>query len=137
MLYRMRTALQEEEKYCADLLRLVHEQQESVVDRSAEAMRTLAHQIDAAREMLWAARQRRLTAQQELANNLATEATITSIAPQLPEDVRLDVRNTVERINGHMAKIRKMVRQNHRLIETSMKLNEKLIGQVRRQQSCN
>ena len=125
-------ALREEMTQYGELLALMQEQQELIINRSANELLINLHDVNQQVEKIATHREHRETARRALVQSVGgTEVTtFKQMTALLPEEYQPLLNALVEAINQLLQRIQQWVRQNHLLLKRSLDLMSKIMHTI-------
>ena len=123
------TALREELTQYGEVLALMQEQQELIINRSANDLLLNLNAVNEQMERVAAARQQREIYSQKLVASLGgkDETTFREMTKMLPIEVQPLLDALVQEINQLLQNIQKWLRQNHMLLQRSLDLMQTIM----------
>ena len=125
-------ALREEMTQYGELLALMQEQQELIINRSANELLINLHDVNQQVEKIATHRERREAARRALVQSVGgtEDTTFKQMTALLPEEYQPLLNALVEEINQLLQRIQQWVRQNHLLLKRSLDLMQKIMHSV-------
>jgi len=125
-------ALREELTQYGELLALMQEQQELIINRSANELLINLHDVNQQVEKIATHREARETARRTLVQAIGgtEDTTFKQMTALLPEEYQPLLDALVEEINQMLQNIQKWVRQNHLLLKRSLDLMQKIMHTI-------
>jgi flagellar biosynthesis/type III secretory pathway chaperone len=125
-------ALREELKTYGGILALLDQQQDSVMNRSADGVIGAAQQIQVQMQEVEIARNHRESWRSAAARalGLAHDATFQELLPKLPADYRPLVQALVDENNHLLVRVQQRTRQNHLLLRRSVELMQTFLSSL-------
>ena len=123
------TALREELTQYGEVLALMQEQQELIINRSANDLLLNLNAVNEQMERVAATRQQRELFRQQLVTSLGgtDETTFREMTAMLPAEVQPLLDALVQEINQLLQNIQKWLRQNHMLLQRSLDLMQTIM----------
>ena len=125
-------ALREEMTQYGELLALMQEQQELIINRSANELLINLHDVNQQVEKIATHREHRETARRALVQSVGgtEDTTFKQMTALLPEEYQPLLNALVEEINQLLQRIQQWVRQNHLLLKRSLDLMSKIMHTI-------
>ena len=125
-------ALREEMTQYGELLALMQEQQELIINRSANELLINLHDVNQQVEKIATHREHRETARRALVQSVGgtEDTTFKQMTALLPEEYQPLLNALVEEINQLLQRIQQWVRQNHLLLKRSLELMSKIMHTI-------
>jgi flagellar biosynthesis/type III secretory pathway chaperone len=125
-------ALREEMTQYGELLALMQEQQELIINRSANELLINLHDVNQQVEKIATHREHRETARRALVQSVGgtKDTTFKQMTALLPEEYQPLLNALVEEINQLLQRIQQWVRQNHLLLKRSLDLMSKIMHTI-------
>ena len=125
-------ALREEMTQYGELLALMQEQQELIINRSANELLINLHDVNQQVEKITAHREHRDAARRALVQSVGgtEDTTFKQMTALLPEEYQPLLNALVEEINQLLQRIQQWVRQNHLLLKRSLDLMSKIMHTI-------
>ena len=122
-------ALRDELTQYGEVLALMQEQQQFIINRSANELLLNLNEVNEQMEKVAAARNRRDACRQALFTTLGAteETTFRQMTGMLPTEVQPLLKALVEEINQLLERIQKWLRQNHMLLSRSLDLMKQIM----------
>ena len=122
-------ALREEMTQYGELLALMQEQQELIINRSANELLINLHDVNQQVEKITAHREHRDAARRTLVQSVGgtEDTTFKQMTALLPEEYQPLLNALVEEINQLLQRIQTWVKQNHLLLKRSLDLMSKIM----------
>ena len=123
------TALREELTQYGEILALMQEQQQFIINRSANELLLNLNEVNEQLEKVAIARTERETCRRALMATLggSEETTFRQMTEMLPPEVQPLLSALVEEINQLLQRIQKWLRQNHMLLKRSLDLMKEIM----------
>ena len=123
------TALRDELTQYGEVLALMQEQQQFIINRSANELLLNLNEVNEQMEKVAAARNHRDACRQALFTTLGAteETTFRQMTGMLPTEVQPLLKALVEEINQLLERIQKWLRQNHMLLSRSLDLMKQIM----------
>lgn len=123
------TALRDELTQYGEVLALMQEQQELIINRSANDLLLNLNAVNEQMERVAATRQQRELCRQQLVASLGgtDETTFREMTAMLPAEVQPLLDALVQEINQLLQNIQKWLRQNHMLLQRSLDLMQTIM----------
>jgi flagellar biosynthesis/type III secretory pathway chaperone len=125
-------ALREEMTQYGELLALMQEQQELIINRSANELLINLHDVNQQVEKIATHREEREAARRALVQTLGgtEDTTFKQMTALLPEEYQPLLNALVEEINQLLQRIQTWVKQNHLLLQRSLDLMSKIMHTI-------
>ena len=125
-------ALREEMTQYGELLALMQEQQELIINRSANELLINLHDVNQQVEKIATHREEREAARRALVQSLGgtEDTTFKQMTALLPEEYHPLLNALVEEINQLLQRIQTWVKQNHLLLKRSLDLMQKIMHSI-------
>jgi flagellar biosynthesis/type III secretory pathway chaperone len=125
-------ALREEMTQYGELLALMQEQQELIINRSANELLINLHDVNQQVEKIAAHREHRDAARRALVQSVGgtEDTTFKQMTALLPEEYQPLLNALVEEINQLLQRIQTWVKQNHLLLQRSLDLMSKIMHTI-------
>ncbi len=125
-------ALREEMTQYGELLALMQEQQELIINRSANELLINLHDVNQQVEKIGTHREQREAARRVLVQSVGgtEDTTFKQMTALLPEEYQPLLNALVEEINQLLQRIQTWVKQNHLLLKRSLDLMSKIMNTI-------